>query len=47
MIAPGFSMPLSVIGVGAIGACLVGLASAAIPAMRAARLPIIDALAGR
>jgi putative ABC transport system permease protein len=47
MIAPGFSMPLSVIGVGAIGACLVGLASAAIPAMRAARLPIIDAMAGR
>jgi putative ABC transport system permease protein len=44
---PGLSMPLSVIGVGAIGACLVAFASAAIPAMRAARLPIIDALAGR
>ena len=46
-LAPGLSMPLSVIGVGAIGACLVALASAAIPAMRAARLPIVDALAGR
>ena len=46
-LAPGLSMPLSVLGVGAIGACLVGMASAAIPAMRAARLPIVDALAGR
>jgi putative ABC transport system permease protein len=46
-LAPGLSMPLSVIGVGVIGACLVALASAAIPAMRAARLPIVDALAGR
>jgi putative ABC transport system permease protein len=46
-LAPGLSMPLSVIGVGAIGACLVALASAALPAIRAARLPIIDSLAGR
>jgi putative ABC transport system permease protein len=46
-LAPGLSMPLSVIGVGVIGACLVALASATIPAMRAARLPIVDALAGR
>jgi putative ABC transport system permease protein len=46
-VAPGLSMPLSVIGVGVIGACLVGMASAAIPAMRAAQLPIVDALAGR
>jgi len=46
-LAPGLSMPLSVLGVGAIGACLVALVSAAIPAMRAARLPIVDALAGR
>lgn len=42
-IVPGLSMPLSVIGVGAIGACLVGMASAAIPAMRAAQLPTVDA----
>jgi len=46
-LVPGLSMPISVIGVGAIGAGLVALASAAIPAMRAARLPIVDALAGR
>jgi len=46
-LAPGLSMPLSVLGVGAIAACLVALAGAAIPAMRAARLPIVDALAGR
>lgn len=46
MYVPGLSMPLSVIGIGAIGACLVALASAAIPAMHAARLPIVDGLAG-
>jgi putative ABC transport system permease protein len=46
-LAPGLSMPLSVIGVGATGACLVALASAVAPAMRAARLSIVDALAGR
>jgi ABC-type antimicrobial peptide transport system permease subunit len=47
MFVPGLSMPLSVIGLGVMGACLVALSSAAIPAMRAARLSIIDALAGR
>jgi len=43
----GLSMPLSVLGIGALGALLVALVSGAIPAMRAARLPIVDALAGR
>lgn len=44
---PGLSMPLSVLGIGAVGACLVALVSGALPAMRAARLPVADALAGR
>jgi putative ABC transport system permease protein len=47
MFAPGLSMPLSVLGVGALGACLVALVSGAVPAMRAARLPIVSALAER
>lgn len=41
---PGLSMPLIVVGFGLIGAVLVALVSAAAPAMRAARLPVADAL---
>jgi putative ABC transport system permease protein len=44
---PGLSMPLIVVGFGLIGAVLVALISAAVPAARAARLPVVDALAGR
>ena len=44
---PGLSMPLIVIGFGLVGAVLVALVSAAVPAARAARLPVVDALAGR
>jgi ABC-type antimicrobial peptide transport system permease subunit len=40
---PGLSMPLIVIGFGLIGAVLVALISAAVPAMRAARLPVAEA----
>jgi putative ABC transport system permease protein len=44
---PGLSMPLSVVGAGLIGAVLVALITAAPPASRAARLQVVDALAGR
>ncbi len=44
---PGLSMPLSVVGFGMIGAVLVALITAAPPAVRAARLQVVDALAGR
>jgi putative ABC transport system permease protein len=44
---PGLSMPLSVVGFGVIGAVLVALVTAAPPASRAARLQVVDALAGR
>jgi putative ABC transport system permease protein len=44
---PGLSMPLSVVGFGLIGAVLVALITAAPPASRAARLQVVDALAGR
>lgn len=44
---PGLSMPLSVVGAGLIGAILVALITAAPPASRAARLQVVDALAGR
>ncbi len=44
---PGLSMPLAVIGFGVIGAVLVALISASLPASRAARLHVVDALAGR
>jgi putative ABC transport system permease protein len=43
----GLSMPKIVIAVGMIGAVFVALISAAIPASRAARLRVVDALAGR
>jgi putative ABC transport system permease protein len=44
---PGLSMPLNVVGFGLIGALLVALITAAPPAVRAARLQVVDALAGR
>lgn len=43
----GLSMPMIVIASGVIGAIFVALISAAVPAMRAARLQVTDALAGR
>jgi putative ABC transport system permease protein len=44
---PGLAMPLTVVGFGLIGSLFVALISAALPALRAARLPVVDALAGR
>jgi putative ABC transport system permease protein len=44
---PGLSMPLSVVGFGVIGSVLVALITAGPPASRAARLQVVDALAGR
>lgn len=44
---PGLSMPLSVVGAGLVGAIIVALFTAAPPAARAARLQVVDALAGR
>ena len=43
----GLAMPMIVIAYGLIGAVFVALISAAIPASRAARLQVADALAGR
>lgn len=43
-IVPGLSMPLIVVGFGLIGAVFVALISAALPAMRAMRLTVADAL---
>jgi putative ABC transport system permease protein len=44
---PGLSMPLVTIEVATAAACLVALVSAALPALRAARLRVVDALADR
>jgi putative ABC transport system permease protein len=44
---PGLSMPMIVIEVGVLGAVLVALLSASVPAFRASRLQIVDALASR
>jgi putative ABC transport system permease protein len=44
---PGLSMPMVVVAFGVLGAVLVALISVAVPALRAARLDIVDALAGR
>jgi putative ABC transport system permease protein len=44
---PGLAMPLAVVGLGLLGAVLVALISAALPATRASRLHVVDALAGR
>jgi putative ABC transport system permease protein len=41
---PGLSMPPIVVGFGLIGAVLVATVSAAVPAMRAARLSVADGL---
>jgi putative ABC transport system permease protein len=44
---PGLTMPLSVIAAGVMAACVVALLSGSLPALRAARLRVVDALAGR
>ena len=44
---PGLTMPLVVIEVGVVAACLVAWVSGALPALRASKLRIVDALAGR
>lgn len=44
---PGLTMPLVVIEVATVAASLVALVSAALPALRAARLRVVDALADR
>jgi putative ABC transport system permease protein len=44
---PGLSMPMAVIAVGVAGAVLIALLSAFIPAFRASKLEIVDALVGR
>jgi putative ABC transport system permease protein len=41
---PGLTMPLVIVEAGVVAACLVALASAALPALRAARLRVDDAL---
>jgi putative ABC transport system permease protein len=43
----GLSMPMRVIEAGVVGAAFVALVSVSLPAFRAARLEIVDALAGR
>jgi putative ABC transport system permease protein len=43
----GLSMPLAVVELGVVGAVLVALISVSVPGLRAARLHIVDALAGR
>ncbi|HXR93467.1 MAG TPA: FtsX-like permease family protein [Steroidobacteraceae bacterium] len=44
---PGLSMPTVVVGIGVVGAVFIALISAALPASRAARLQVAEALAGR
>ena len=44
---PGLSMPMEVVVFGVLGAMLVALISVSVPGLRAARLNIVDALAGR
>jgi putative ABC transport system permease protein len=44
---PGLSMPVAVIEIGVMGAVLVALLGTAVPAFRASKLEIVDALAGR
>lgn len=44
---PGLSMPMMVIEVGVAGAVVVALLSTSVPAFRASKLGIVDALAGR
>jgi putative ABC transport system permease protein len=44
---PGLAMPMIVIASGVIGAVFIALISVAMPASRAAKLRVADALAGR
>jgi putative ABC transport system permease protein len=44
---PGLSMPMVVVEVGLVGSVFVALISVTMPGVRAARLKIVDALAGR
>jgi putative ABC transport system permease protein len=44
---PGLSMPMAVIEIGVAGAVLVALLSTVVPAFRASKLEIVDALADR
>jgi putative ABC transport system permease protein len=44
---PGLAMPLVVVELGILGAVLVALISVSVPGWRAARLNVVDALAGR
>lgn len=44
---PGLAMPLVVVVLGIVGAAVVALISVSVPGVRAARLNIVDALAGR
>jgi putative ABC transport system permease protein len=44
---PGLSMPMVVVAFGMLGGVLVALISVSVPGLRAARLNIVDALAGR
>jgi putative ABC transport system permease protein len=44
---PGLSMPMVVVAFGIVGAVLVALISVSVPGLRAVRLNIVDALAGR
>jgi putative ABC transport system permease protein len=44
---PGLSMPVIVVATGLIGAAFIALISATLPAWRAARLEVAEALAGR
>jgi putative ABC transport system permease protein len=44
---PGLRMPLSIVEAGVLAAFLVALFSGALPALRASRLRVVDALAGR
>jgi putative ABC transport system permease protein len=44
---PGLSMPMMVVGLGVIGAVLLALIAVSVPGYRAARLQVVDALAGR
>src|SRR5580658_4052534 len=43
----GLSMPMAVVGFGILGAVVVALMSVSVPGLRAVRLNIVDALAGR
>jgi putative ABC transport system permease protein len=46
-IVPGLSMPLAIVVVGLLAAVALALISTVVPATRAARLKVVDALASR